>query len=268
MKIVAFDSGIGGLTALAPILRKYPSVHLTYFGDLANLPYGTKSPEAIHSLTQKNLRWLLGPKGLGEDADLAVIACNTASAFAADLMESFPIPVVGVIEPGCRAAEMLKAPRIVVLATSSTVNSGAYLKTLSALGIGKTVISKACPLFVPLVEENLHLTPAAEWIARHYLDGVLHPGDAVILGCTHYPFMVPLLQRIYPQVHFMDAGAALIQEPRVREMLSSADSKTVPADFVPLRMVFSDLISESRLDSMVAAMGLAYLKRSLEVVRT
>jgi glutamate racemase len=264
MKIAAFDSGVGGLTALAPLLKNYSGLEITYYGDLANLPYGTKSPQRIQELTRRNLEWLLGE----ERFDLGVIACHTASAHAIaigeELGRSHQVPVVGVLEPGCQAALRSQAKRIVVIATSSTVRSGAYLKKLQELGCAVPVVQQACPLFVPLVEENLHQSPPAEWAVRHYLEAVLKPGDAVVLGCTHYPFLTPMLSRVFPSHLWIDAGGSLIEDPTVKNALSSRSAKSA-RNVVHLK--FSDhTVTRERVEQMLAELGMSDLQISFEIV--
>jgi glutamate racemase len=239
MKVLAFDSGVGGLTAMAPLfrheLKEGRPLDLSYFGDLANLPYGTKSPERIRELTERNLRALLS-KGSG--FDLLVVACHTASAHALDVAQKVgqehKVPVVGVLEPGCRAALEKRGDRIVVIATGSTVRSGAYPRALLELGFKGQVLQKACPLFVPLVEDGMHSGPAVEWIIRHYLDSIVQPGDIVILGCTHYPFLAPMLRQIYRDCHFVEAGDALRKDPLVQKACGKKAGRPT------LRLCFSD----------------------------
>ncbi len=213
MKIAAFDSGIGGLTAIAPLLKKFPEVSVTYLGDLANLPYGPKSPSRIRELTEKNITWLIQHAG---KPDLVLVACNTASAHALEVAHHISIkhgiPCLGVLDPGCKLAVEQKPKRIVVLATSGTVKSEAYSKKIRELGFKGELVQKACPLFVPLVEDHLYKGPAVEWIAENYLKGILLAGDQVILGCTHYPFLRETLVQLFPDCSWIEAGEALLKE--------------------------------------------------------
>jgi len=231
LKVAAFDSGVGGLTALAPLFHSGAKIEVTYLGDLAHLPYGSKSSERIQELTSKNLKWLLTEsKESKKNFDVCLIACNTASAHALKVAQKFSkkldIPVIGVIEAGSkRAVDLAKGP-IVVLATNATVTSQSYSKTLKKLDSKHSVVEMACPLFVPLVEEGLQQSPAAEWIIRHYLDPLFKKSDTAILGCTHYPFLVPTLKKIYPHVKWIDAGGALLFEPKIKKLLKISDSKT------------------------------------------
>jgi glutamate racemase len=145
----------------------------------------------------------------------------------------------------------------VVLGTPSTVSSQAYVNTLLKLGCPTPVVQRACPLFVPLVEENILEGPAADWIARHYLDDLLRADDAVILGCTHYPFLQSLLARLYPGQNWIDAGAALLDDPKVRIVL---DQKKPNPDNTGLHLYFTDdTVQESRLKLTFKQLGLPSL---------
>ena len=211
--ILAFDSGIGGLSALGPLLAQARGLEIFYFGDLAHLPYGSKSPETVRTLVKEGfLKLLEYVEQKAKTPQVAVIACNTASAVALDVVEELSqlknsFPVFGVIEAGSRAVLKGKGKRI--LGTQGTVRSEAYLQMLQKLGTTKPIIQKACPLFVPLVEENMLQGPATEWIVDHYLKDILREGDDVVLGCTHYPFLRTILEKQFPQASFYDAGAAL-----------------------------------------------------------
>lgn len=257
MKIAAFDSGIGGLTAVAPLLKALPGLQVTYLGDLANLPYGTKSPERIRNLARANAEWLLA----SENFDLFIVACNTVSAHALDLCSDaaalHQTRCVGVLEPGCRRAVAANSSRIVVLATGATVASGTYPSGLRALGFQGEIEQRACPLFVPLVEDDLIHGPAVEEIARRYLDSVLRPGDAVILGCTHYPILLPTLSHCYPNVTWVDAGGALLAENVARADTGRAR----------LKLLFTDSVGDaSRVHRFLKRTGLQGVETQIEIV--
>lgn len=267
LRIAAFDSGVGGLTAVAPLLKRHPSIEVTYLGDLANLPYGTKSPERIRELTDRNISWLLNhsPEA-GFGFDLLVIACNTASAQALAIAQRIAqqknIPCVGVIEPGCKAA-LRSSERILVLATSSTVQSQSYTQQLKNLGAKVPVVQLACPLFVPLVEEGLQDSPAATWIVHHYLDSVIKKGDAVILGCTHYPFLVNTLSKEFPNTEWIDAGGALINDPTVLRVLGAATPNHQAQG--SLKVYLTDkTTSLERLQGFTKGLGLDGIKLQLD----
>ena len=187
-----FDSGVGGLTVVHELRRQLPRESLLYFGDTARVPYGNKSPETVRRYSREILEYLLG-----QDVKMVVVACNTASAHALDdLKKAASIPVEGVVGPGARAAvKASRTHRIGVLGTAGTVKSGAYERAIRALSRDAQVRSIACPLFVPLVEEGWFNHSAAALIAREYLAPIKGEDiDAVVLGCTHYPLLKPLLQ--------------------------------------------------------------------------
>jgi glutamate racemase len=197
-----FDSGIGGLTVVRALLRHLPHEHLVYFGDTARVPYGNKSPDTVRRYAGEIRDWLLA-----RDVKMVVVACNTASAHALDhLQRTTPVPVEGVVGPGARAAaQATRTGRIGVIGTAGTIRSGAYERAIQAIRPDVTVLPKACPLFVPLVEEGWLDRPATKLIAHEYLDGLRHEGiDTLVLGCTHYPLLKPLLAEV------MGPGVALI----------------------------------------------------------
>jgi len=208
-KIGVFDSGIGGLTVLKDLMRLLPGVDMVYLGDSARLPYGTKSSKTIVRYSQQCARFLVS-KGI----DMLVVACNTASAHSiAALKDEFHIPVVGVIATGAAAAVATGAARVGVIGTSSTIKSGAYERTLLDLKPGLRVVSAACPLFVPLVEEGWFDDRITEQIAERYLAGMRAEGiDALLLGCTHYPMLKDLLARIMgARVTIVDSALSTAQ---------------------------------------------------------
>ena len=195
--IGVFDSGFGGLTVLKELLALVPVADYLYFGDTARLPYGSKSVETVARYAVEAAHFLEG-----RGANLLVIACNTATALAHDqITRAAHVPVIGVVEPGAeQASAASKNRRVVVIGTDATVSSHAYRKALEARGIEAR--EKACPLFVPLVEEGWVEHPVTEQVAQIYLkdafaDG-FHDADALVLGCTHYPLIKPLLRRIAP----------------------------------------------------------------------
>jgi glutamate racemase len=203
--IGVFDSGLGGLTVFKALARRMPEESLIYFGDTAHVPYGAKSPEAIARYSSAVARFLAG-KGI----KLLVVACNTSSAWALPaIRRAAKVPVVGVIEPGARAA-LAAAPRgrVGVIGTEATVASRAYPRALAALRPGARTASAACPLFVPLVEEGWWSGPVVESVARRYAAPLKKAGvEAVILGCTHYPYLKPVLARAFgPRVRLIDSA--------------------------------------------------------------
>jgi len=192
-----FDSGFGGLTVLKALLEVIPEADYLYFGDTARLPYGSKSVETVGRYAVEAAHYLEG-----HGAQLLVIACNTATALALDrITAAARVPVVGVVEPGAEAADSVsKNKKVVVVGTEATVSSHAYRKALEVRGVNAR--EKACPLLVPLVEEGWVEHPVTEEVARIYLDEAFadgfHDADALVLGCTHYPLLKPLLRRVAP----------------------------------------------------------------------
>jgi glutamate racemase len=192
--IGVFDSGIGGLTVVHEIIRQLPRESLVYFGDTARVPYGPKSPDTVRRYSREIAAFL------GEQHVKAiVIACNTATAHAlATLREESRIPVIGVIEPGARAAvRATRSGHIGVIGTAGTIKSGAYERAIRALDPDVRTTARACPLFVPLVEEGWIEHPATRLIASEYLEPLVDAGvDTLVLGCTHYPLLKHLLQDV------------------------------------------------------------------------
>lgn len=191
-----FDSGLGGLTVLKEIMELMPGESLVYFGDNGRAPYGTKSKDTVIKYTLQDIRFLLN-----HDIKMIVIACNTASALSLDIIrENVTIPVIEVIEPGAKTGVMnTKNGKIGVIGTTATVNSGAYEMAIKKIDTSIRVYSKACPLFVPLVEEGpvWWENEVAYKIALEYLLPLKHEKiDTLVLGCTHYP----LLQRVIASV--------------------------------------------------------------------
>jgi glutamate racemase len=189
-----FDSGLGGLTVAAAVFHRLPDESTIYFGDTAMVPYGPKSPRTVRRYSGEILRWLLD-----QGVKAVVVACNTSTAHALDLLqETSPVPVIGVIDPGARAAVRSAgdAP-IGVIGTAGTVASGAYVRAIQALRPGAVVLQQACPLFVPLAEEGWFEHPAAELVAQEYLAPLREAGvRTLVLGCNHYPLLKPLLARV------------------------------------------------------------------------
>lgn len=267
-RILAFDSGVGGFTALAPLLRKYSGLEVVYLGDLANLPYGTKSPEHIRELTGRNLSWLFQQS---PGADLALVACNTASAHAMPIAkleaQRFALPILGVIEAGCREAIERQTKRIVVLATAATVGSDSYPRALRAQGYAGEITQRACPLFVPLVEDELFEGAAVDAIARRYLDDNLRAGDTAILGCTHYPFLEASLRRLYPNVHWVDAGAALLHDSLLQKALAE-NAPSGAASKNRVRALFTDEVGSLRekIENYFARLNVTNVDLNVEII--
>ena len=200
--IGVFDSGFGGLTVLAAVMRRLPQARYAFIGDTARLPYGSKSRRTVARYAAESAQFLVNEQG----AEFLVIACNTASALALDaIKDAVPVPVLGVIEPGAAAAQAAsQTGDVLVIATDATVHSHAYKAACAAKNL--RAYEKACPLLVPLVEEgwiNHHVTDA---VVRIYLGELTSDAaaacmsaDTLVLGCTHYPLLRPLIERAAPR---------------------------------------------------------------------
>ena len=185
LPIGVFDSGVGGLTVAREIMRQIPNERIVYFGDTARVPYGSKSKETVTRYSQQIVRFLKT-----QNVKAIVIACNTASAYALEQIE-IDIPIIGVVKPGAvTAARATRNGKIGVIATEGTINSQIYTQYIKDLKEDAEVLGKACPLFVPLVEEGLLEDPVTDEIAQRYLSVLIDSGiDTLILGCTHYPLI-------------------------------------------------------------------------------
>ncbi len=185
--IGVFDSGVGGLTVAREIMRQIPNENIIYFGDTARVPYGSKSKETITKYSRQIVRVLRE-----QNVKAIVAACNTASAYALEEIEQeIDIPIIGVVKPGAKvAAEVTKNGKIGVIGTEGTIGSHIYATYINKINPDITVLGKACPLFVPLVEEGLWQDPVTDEIANRYLGGLIDSDiDTLILGCTHYPMI-------------------------------------------------------------------------------
>jgi glutamate racemase len=209
--IGVFDSGFGGLTVLKALLEHIPESDYVYFGDTARLPYGSKSVETVARYAVEAAHYLES-----HGAQMLVIACNTATALALDrITTAAHVPVVGVVEPGAEAAAAATGnTKVVVIGTEATVSSHAYRKALEARGLSAR--EKACPLLVPLVEEGWIDHTVTEQVARIYLGEAFADGfddaDTMVLGCTHYPLLKPLLERVTPaHVNIVDSAESTAQ---------------------------------------------------------
>lgn len=209
--IGVFDSGLGGLTVFKALARRMPEESLIYFGDTAHVPYGSKSPEAIARFS-RIIAIFLAKRG----SKLLVVACNTSSAWALPaIRKAVKIPVIGVIEPGARGAVgVSRGKRIGIIGTEATVKSGAYERAIKALNKTARTASAACPLFVPLVEEGWWNGTVVETVARRYLTPLKSARvDTVILGCTHYPYLKPVLAHVLgSRVRLIDSAEEIARE--------------------------------------------------------
>lgn len=218
--IGVFDSGIGGLTVTRALMERLPFEDIVYFGDTARVPYGVKSVATIEQFTQQIVDFLLQ-----QEVKLLVIACNTISAVAANKIRSrVPVPVIDVIDAGARnAVAVTRNDAIGVIATPTTVNSNAYARGVHALNPAARVYSQACPLLVPLVEEGWLDHPVTRLTAQEYLKPVLAEGiDTLVLGCTHYPLLKPLLaEEAGERIRLVDSAVSVAEQ--VAAKLSELD---------------------------------------------
>jgi len=220
LPIGIFDSGVGGLTVYKALHERLPNERFVYLGDTARVPYGTKSLATVERYAVENSRFL-DAHGI----KLLVVACNTASALALPAIRSaIKVPVMGVIEPGSRAAvEMAQGANIGVIATEATIHSGAYAKAIASLGASGQVIERACPLFVSLAEEGWANSDVARIVARDYLSEFTKTTlGALVLGCTHYPILREVIsETVGTDVNLIDSGAATARD--VESLLQSSD---------------------------------------------
>lgn len=209
--IGVFDSGIGGLTVVRALRQRLPNESILYLGDNARTPYGTKSAATITGFALEDAQFLVE-----RDVKLIVVACHSASSAAlTELRRRLPVPVVGVIEPGARAlVAVTRRRRVAVIGTSATVFSGAYERAVRALAPDVQIVARATPLFVPLAEEGWLDNEVARAVARRYLSGMADEGvDAVLLGCTHFPLLEPVIREVLgPTVQLVDSSDETARE--------------------------------------------------------
>ncbi len=218
MRIGVFDSGVGGITVLRELLTAFPGSDFTYLGDTANVPYGTKSPRQVERLCAKSAS-RLRDRGI----DALVVACNTASSLALSAIREAMggVPVLGVVEPGARAAVAARAESpgggpIVVFATRATVRSGAYGRALAVLAPRAEVREQECPLLVPIIEEGWIHHPLLELAVREYVEpfaAARSPGVA-LLACTHYPWIQDAFEKALPGWKVVDSAQAVARALR------------------------------------------------------
>ncbi|HJT68064.1 MAG TPA: glutamate racemase [Pyrinomonadaceae bacterium] len=222
LPIGIFDSGVGGLTVYRALHERLPNERFIYLGDTARVPYGTKSLATVERYAVENSRFLEA-RGI----KLLVVACNTASALAVPaIRKAVNVPVIGVIEPGARAAvEIADSGNIGVIATEATINSGAYAAAITALSAKGKVIERACPLFVPLAEEGWANTDVARIVAEDYLSDFRQTSiSALVLGCTHYPILRDVIsETVGNEITLIDSGAATAAD--VESLLESKSLK-------------------------------------------
>jgi len=261
--IGVFDSGFGGLTVLKALLELIPGADYAYFGDTARLPYGSKSVETVARYAVEAAHFLES-----EGAQMLVIACNTATALALDrITAAARVPVVGVVEPGAEAAASATRNRkVVVVGTEATVSSHAYRKALEVRGLQAR--EKACPLLVPLVEEGWVEHPVTEQVARIYLGEAFTDGfddaDVMVLGCTHYPLLKPVLRRVAPaHVKIVDSAESTAHAvaSRLQQLLPARSGDEERRAMARLKFFATDSVEKFR------RLGARFLGHSIDDVK-
>ena len=205
--IGVFDSGLGGLTVVKALKELLPNESIVYFGDTARLPYGIKSKDLVEQYSKQITKFLIK-----KDAKIIVVACNTATAMALNrLKKDFKnVPIIGVIEPGSKQAiSKTSRGKIGVIGTIATIKSKAYEISIKNKDKNVDIISKACPLFVPFVEEGLTNGDAINQVAKHYLSSFKNKVDTLILGCTHYPLLKSVISKITKQITLIDSASVV-----------------------------------------------------------
>ncbi|MCX7981892.1 MAG: glutamate racemase [Syntrophales bacterium] len=239
--IGVFDSGIGGLTVVKALMERLPTESIYYFGDTARVPYGIKSKDTINRYAMEIAKFLLR-----KNVKILIIACNTMSSVAFEMVQQISsVPVLEVIDAGARKAIRESRSRVIgIIGTPATINSNAYARKIHSYDPNARVVSQACPLFVPLVEEGWLDHPVTRLTAQEYLRPLLAENiDTLVLGCTHYPLLKPLLREIVgPQVVLVDSAVAMAE--RVAGLLEEkglANNASLPVEYryyvtdVPLR---------------------------------
>ena len=232
-----FDSGLGGLTSVPVLKRALPNEKVLYFGDTARTPYGSKSPETVCKFSAQIVDYLVS-----KNVKLIVIACNTVTAMALDMLrERHPdVPIVGVIDPTARRVAADNAPNVGIIGTKVTIESGVYAERIHELNPEISTYSLACPAFVPLIEEGIIDNEIMDLTIKYYMDDFVKDNriDSLILGCTHYPLIAPNINRLYPELRLYNSSAEVIRD--VVEILTERDILAEENDF-PDRFYASDL---------------------------
>ena len=225
MALGIFDSGVGGLTVYRELAAAFPRTNMIYLGDTARVPYGNRSPETIIRYSLECAKLLVDKYHV----NALVVACNTISSCAIDKLKStFGLPVLGVIQAGSeRALQVTRNGAIGVIGTIATVNSNSYVHMLEDLsGCAVKIWQKACPLFVPLVEEGIITGDIPRMAIRMYLDVIMkQPIDTLILACTHYPLLAPLITELYPRVQIVDSATVMVDKIKQMGLAVSENSR-------------------------------------------
>ena len=239
--IGVFDSGVGGLTVAREIMRQLPEERIVYFGDTARLPYGSKSKDTVIRFSEQIIRFLRT-----KDVKAIVIACNTASSYALDeVRKNVDIPIIGVINAGARAAvAATKNGRIGVIGTEGTINSGTYAEVIREMRPGVEVFGKACPLFVPLVEEGMFHDSVTDTIASRYMSVLKEKYiDTLVLGCTHYPLIRSTLRRTMGEDVTL-VNPAYETAVQLRTLLKSMEMNCDEGQDLPLEEKYQFFVSD------------------------
>lgn len=238
-----FDSGIGGLTALRKLAELLPNEDLIYLGDTARVPYGNRSAETIINYSKECIHFLLK-----HSVKQILVACNTASAVALETMEQLStVPVTGVIKPAVNVVIREKYQRVGVIGTRTTIQSRSYETEIQKQNnqlLPVSVYTQACPLFVPLIEEGWEKHPVARQIAEEYLSTIKKNNlEALILGCTHYPFLTEVIHEVLPGVRLIDSGAeaAILVADQTQSSLPQNTARTIECYVTDLTPTFTDL---------------------------
>lgn len=232
-----FDSGLGGLTSVPVLKRALPNEKVLYFGDTARTPYGSKSPDTVCKFSAQIVDYLVS-----KNVKLIVIACNTVTAMALDMLrEKHPeVPIVGVIDPTARRVAADGVCNVGIIGTKVTIESGVYAESIHSLNPNINTYSLACPAFVPLIEEGIIDNEIMDLTIKYYMDDFVKNNniDSLILGCTHYPLIAANIKRIYPELKLYNSSAEVISD--VVDILTEKDMLAGENDF-PDRFYASDL---------------------------
>ena len=256
-----FDSGIGGLTVVREVIRPLPHERIIYFGDTARVPYGPKSPDTVRRYSHEISQYLTS-----QDVKAIVIACNTATAHALPMLQrEQSVPVIGVVDPGAKAGVAAsRRLELGVIGTAGTIGSRAYETAIRAIAPNAHIVARACPLLVPLVEEGWLDTDATRLIAREYLAPMQEAGiDTLVLGCTHYPLLKPLLAEILgPGVVLIDSA-----QETAAETARALGAAGLLADRRPREPVTHRFIASDAPDHFLR-LGQRFLGSAIECVET
>ncbi len=232
-----FDSGLGGLTSVPVLKRALPNEKVLYFGDTARTPYGSKSPDTVCKFSAQIVDYLVS-----KNVKLIVIACNTVTAMALDMLrEKHPeVPIFGVIDPTARRVAADGVCNVGIIGTKVTIESGVYAESIHSLNPNINTYSLACPAFVPLIEEGIIDNEIMDLTIKYYMDDFVKNNniDSLILGCTHYPLIAANIKRIYPELKLYNSSAEVISD--VVDILTEKDMLAGENDF-PDRFYASDL---------------------------